>query len=48
MKICDNGVIRDMSPEEEAAFLEWHANLPEPEEWDEVGRVLMGVEDGNA
>lgn len=46
MKVCDNGVIRDMTPEEETAFYEWHENMgcpSEADEYEQAGRVLMGV-----
>lgn len=46
MKMSDNGVIRDMTPEEEDAFFAWHENMGCPSEEDEyehAGRILMGV-----
>lgn len=32
MKINENGVVRDMTPEEEAEYLEMTKNDPKPEE----------------
>lgn len=32
MKIQINDVVRDMTPEEEAEFLEWQRTTPPPEE----------------
>ena len=47
MKIIDNGVIRDMTPEEEQEFIEMRENLPNPEDADEnkaaAYDILMGV-----
>lgn len=46
MKICDNGVIRDMTPEEEKAFIDQHKDIPTPDEPSnkaEAYDILMGV-----
>jgi len=51
MKIMDNGVIRDMTPEEEAQFIADHeamippwADVDTPEDKAEAYDILMGVE----
>ena len=47
MKIIDNGVIRDMTPDEEREFIEMHEHLSNPEEAEsnkaEAYDILMGV-----
>lgn len=49
MKICINNVTRDMTPEEEAAWIRDHENLPEypsgaaEEAKAEAYDILMGV-----
>ena len=30
MKIMDNGIVRDMTPEEDEEFIRWHENVPPP------------------
>ena len=51
MKIMENGVIRDMTPEEEAQFIADHeamippwADVDTPEDKAEAYDILMGVE----
>lgn len=56
MKINDNGITRDMTPEEEAVHLEELANMPAPEPTPEeriaqledelkAAKILLGLEE---